>query len=75
MVATLNHNNETYNGSDIAWYETYGGDASTRVFSGGEHAWDILSESKQTITQGIYLFNVKDLTTGTIKQGRFVVIE
>lgn len=75
VVATLNHNNETYNGSDIAWYETYGGDASTRVFSGGEHAWDILSESKQTITQGIYLFNVKDLTTGTIKQGRFVVIE
>ena len=75
VVATLNHNNETYNGSDIAWYETYGGDASTRVFSGGEHAWDILSESKQTITQGIYLFNVKDLTTGAIKQGRFVVIE
>ncbi len=75
VVATLNHNDETYNGSDIAWYETYGGDASTRVFSGGEHAWDILSESKQTITQGIYLFNVKDLATGDVKQGRFVVIE
>jgi hypothetical protein len=34
-----------------------------------------LSESKQTITQGIYLFNVKDLETGTNKQGRLVVIE
>ena len=51
--------------------------AETRktVFSGGEHARDILSQSKQTISQGIYLFSVKDLDTGEIRQGKLVVID
>ena len=75
VVASINHNADTYNGSDISWFDTYGGNADNRIFSGGEHAWDILSESKQTITQGIYLFNVKNLETGEMKQGRFVVIK
>lgn len=75
IVATIKHDGDTYNGNDIAWFDTYGGNENAREFSGGEHAWDILSESKQTITQGIYLFNVKDLETGTNKQGRLVVIE
>ncbi len=75
IVATLNHDAPSYNGSDAEWFDTYGGDESTRIFSGGEHAWDILSESKQTISQGIYLFTVKDTGTGEVKQGRFVIIE
>lgn len=74
VVATINHNSATYNGSDIAWFDIYGGNEDNRIFSGGEHAWDILSESKQTITQGIYLFNVKDNATGTVKQGKFVIM-
>ncbi len=75
VVATLQHNSSTYNGSDIDWFSTYAGNADDRVFSGGEHAWDILSESEQAITQGIYLFTVKNTDTGDIQQGRFVVIK
>jgi len=74
VVARIEHNNETYNGSDIAWFDTYAGSEENRTFSGGEHAWDILSESKQTITQGIYLYNVTDKATGEVKQGRFVIL-
>jgi hypothetical protein len=44
------------------------------VFSGGEHAWDLLSESKQSVTQGIYLFSVKDLNSGTLEEGQFVLL-
>lgn len=75
VVATLDHDAGTYSGNDIAWFSTYGGDENDRVFSGGEHAWDLLSESGQSISQGIYLFSVKNTVTGDVKQGRFVVIE
>jgi hypothetical protein len=74
LVATLDHN-EDYDGSDAGWFDAYGGDADDRIFSGGEHAWDILSQSGQTIAQGIYLYNVEDLDTGNTKQGKLVVIE
>ena len=75
VITTIKHEASNYSGNDIDWFENFGGEPDTRIFSGGEHAWDILSESNQTITQGIYLFSVKDLLTGEIKQGRFVVLD
>lgn len=75
LVAELNHDGNTYNGNDTEWFSTYAGESEDRIFSGGEHAWDVLSQSGQTITQGIYLFTVKDKITGAMKQGRFVIIE
>jgi hypothetical protein len=74
IITTLNHD-ESYNGNDIRWYSDYAGNENQRVFSGGEHAWDILSESNQTITQGIYMFSVKDLSTGQTKTGTFTVLK
>ncbi|HUM46537.1 MAG TPA: hypothetical protein PLD84_06400 [Chitinophagales bacterium] len=74
VVAMLSHDSEDYNGADINWFENYAGSTDQRIFPGGEHAWDILSESKQTITQGIYLFSVKDLNSGIVQEGQFVVI-
>ncbi len=75
LVASLKHEGETYNGNDINWFEIYGGNEESRIFSGGEHAWDLLSESNQTITQGIYLFSIKNTDNGELKQGRLVIIE
>ncbi|HMX05319.1 MAG TPA: hypothetical protein PKE14_11660, partial [Chitinophagales bacterium] len=75
IVAELNHDAATYTGSDSEWFATYAGNEDERIFSGGEHAWNLLSESNQTITQGIYLFSVKDLDNGNIKQGRFAIIK
>lgn len=75
IVAELNHDAATYTGSDSEWFATYAGNEDERVFSGGEHAWNLLSESNQTITQGIYLFSVKDLDNGNVKQGRFAIIK
>ncbi|MEM7035958.1 MAG: hypothetical protein AAF570_03190, partial [Bacteroidota bacterium] len=63
-----------YDGGDIRWFETYSDTANTR-FSGGEHAWDLLSKDNQIIARGIYLFSVKDLSTGKIFKGKFVVIK
>jgi hypothetical protein len=65
---------EAYSGDDIRWFTTYSDPAKTR-FSGGEHAWDLLSKDNQIIARGIYVFSVKDLATGKIFKGKFVVIK
>lgn len=75
IVALLDHDAGTYAGGDAQWYNNFGGAPEQRVTPGGEHAWDILSESKQTITQGLYLFSVEDLQTGETYSGRFAVLE
>ncbi|MEO5674342.1 MAG: hypothetical protein ABIQ74_06820 [Chitinophagales bacterium] len=74
VVRVLHHNAPTYNGEDIQWFQVYAGDSVQRVMPGGEHAWDILSESNQSVMQGIYLYSVKDLNSGISHEGRFVII-
>ncbi|MDZ4757741.1 MAG: hypothetical protein SGJ10_06325 [Bacteroidota bacterium] len=74
VVRTLKHDAATYTGSDIKWYADL---SSTERFisPGGEHAWDLLSDSKNTISQGVYFFTVKDLDKGIVKTGKFVVLK
>ncbi|RPI18239.1 MAG: hypothetical protein EHM58_06340 [Ignavibacteriae bacterium] len=73
VVDKFNHDAKTYNGSDIEWFKTYGD--GTQKMSGGEHAWDLISNNDQAIATGLYIFTVKNLTTGFIKKGRFLVIK
>ena len=75
VVATLYHDAQTYKGQDAQWFQNYAGSEDERILPGGEHAWDLLSESAQTITQGIYLFSVKDTGSGIVQEGQFVVIK
>jgi len=63
-----------YDGSDTRWFETYSNPEET-VFSGGEHAWDLLSKDTQIIARGLYLFVVIDHDTGEKKRGKFVIIK
>jgi hypothetical protein len=74
MVDEFEHNQANYTGGDVRWFETYSDPTETQ-FSGGEHAWDLLSKDNQIIARGIYLFSVEDLDGGDIKQGKFVVIK
>jgi hypothetical protein len=74
LVANLTHNADTYQGEDSRWFQVYGKE-NKMVFSGGEHAWDMLSTSKTTITAGVYLFTVKDKKTGKVEVGKFAVMK
>lgn len=74
LVANLTHNADTYQGQDAKWFEVYG-NKDKMVFSGGEHAWDLLSNSKTTISMGVYLFTVKDTQTGNVEVGKFAVMK
>ncbi len=73
IVAVLDHD-ETYNGSEIRWFETYSREGN-QILSGGEHAWDLITKHDQAISSGLYLFSVKDKITGKIKVGKFLVIK
>lgn len=74
VIATLNHNSETYNGDDIRWFDNFS-DTENIVFSGGEHAWDLLSTTKNSISTGTYMFTVKDKNSGHVQVGKFVILK
>ncbi|MFN3529632.1 MAG: hypothetical protein ACK417_06895 [Bacteroidia bacterium] len=75
-VATLFHDSDAaFNGSTIGWYNNFGGDPNRVVMSGGEHSWDVLSDDKQNLASGLYLFSVKDLKTNEVQTGKFAIIK
>jgi hypothetical protein len=75
IVATLNHDaSEDFNGSNSGWYTNFGGDPDKTTMAGGEHGWDVLSDDKQSIATGLYLYSVKDLKTNDIQTGKFAII-
>ncbi len=74
LVDAFEHNAETYNGGDTKWFSTYS-NPDKATFSGGEHAWDLLSADTQVISRGLYLFVVRDLDSGNIFRGKFVIIK
>jgi len=73
LVDVFTHD-ETYQGRDSRWFSTYS-DPQNAVFSGGEHAWDLLSADNQIIARGLYLFVVIEHETGQKRRGKFVVIK
>ncbi|MFH2032925.1 MAG: hypothetical protein ABIJ40_20210 [Bacteroidota bacterium] len=68
------HHNQLSNGSNTRWFETFAKDG-TQKMSGGEHAWDLVTEDDQAIATGLYLFSVKDNGNGNMKTGKFLVIK
>ncbi len=73
LVDSFDHDAATYNGGDTRWFDEYS--RSEAQFSGGEHAWDLISESDQAVATGLYLFAVEDLDTKDVQRGRFLVIK
>lgn len=70
------HHDENYNGSDTRWFQTFGAENPDKnVFSGGQHAWDLLSLDSQIISRGLYMFSVEDLDSGKKTTGKFVIIK
>lgn len=59
--------------NDTEWFNTYSDPEATQ-FSGGEHAWNLLSKDQQIIARGTYIFTVHDLSSGKIFRGTFVII-
>lgn len=73
IVAKISHESNSV-GTNIGWFQTFSS-SSNQVFTGGEHAWDLISERDQAIATGLYLFTVKDNKSGEIKRGKFLIIK
>ena len=72
IVTTLKHDGPSYTG-DTRWYDDFS--AENRIQSGGEHSWDLLSDSGLSVAGGLYLFTVKDFASGDVQRGKFVIIK
>jgi hypothetical protein len=75
LIDEIDHNQE-YNGSDIRWNKTFGAENPDKnIFSGGEHAWDLLSQHTQILARGLYIFTVEDHATGKFYKNSFAIIK
>jgi hypothetical protein len=73
LVDQIEHDGASYNASDIRWFQTFSD--GTQQLSGGEHAWDLITQKDQAIATGLYLFTVKNKDTGEIQRGKFLVVK
>ncbi|MBR9974775.1 MAG: hypothetical protein KFF77_04285 [Bacteroidetes bacterium] len=73
LVKTLRHEGDDYNGDDLDWFARYAD--GTQRFTGGEHAWDLITDNDQATATGLYLFTVENLDSGNIQRGKFVIIK
>lgn len=73
IVKTIEHHQNS-NGSNLKWFQTYAS-GGKQVMTGGEDAWDLITNNDQAIATGLYLFTVKDTRTGNIKRGKFLIIK
>ena len=70
LVDIIQHD-ETYRGADINNIN----EQKYPVMAGGEHAWDLITMHDQATATGLYLFTVEDKSSGTIKEGKFLIIK
>lgn len=75
LVDVLDHDSD-YIGSDIQNID----DRKNPQFSGGAHAWDLITRHDQATASGLYLFTVENLDNesssfGKIKEGKFLIIK
>lgn len=73
IVKKIEHSG-TSNGSDLRWFQTFAKEGN-QIMAGGEHAWDLVTDSDQAIATGLYLFTVKDKNTGDIQRGKFLIVK
>lgn len=70
------YHDEKYQGEDIRWFETFGSEnLENNKFSGGEHAWDLLSSFSQIISRGVYVYTVENLSNGEVRKGKFTILK
>jgi len=73
LIYNFKHD-QNYDGSNAEWFNRFSNPEENQI-AGGEHAWDLLSNDRQIIARGLYVFSVEDLDTGDIRQGKFIVIK
>jgi len=74
LIDEFRHHGSSYRGEDVNLMQQKIGGSNT-VLPGGLHAWDLISSYDQAIATGLYFFSVKNVETGEIQTGKFVIIK
>ncbi len=75
-VHSFSHEAGVSDGADIQWFEQTGTTGATKPqFSGGQHAWDLLTAYEQPVAAGMYIVHVEDIQTGKTKTGKFLILK
>ncbi len=74
LIDEIRHDAANYSGADVNRL-SQGVASQKTVYSGGEHAWDLITRQNQAIATGLYLYSVKDDDSGEIYTGKFLVIK
>lgn len=73
IVAELRHEGSIVTGTaSTRWFRDFSDEQ--RRTAGGEHSWDLLSDANQVLSTGLYLYTVKDRSSGHIQRGKLVII-
>lgn len=78
LVRTIEHDAATYTGLEAAGIRPDNADLAqgrTLVTGGSMAGFDLLSEDRQEVSSGLYLFSVEDRDTGEAQQGKFLVLK
>jgi hypothetical protein len=77
LVDSFEHQGADYSGDGIQWFDRFAPDnqARQRVFAGGEHGWDLVTQDDQALASGLYFYTVEDRSSGQIQRGKFLVIK
>ncbi len=74
LVDSFKHNAHSYQGTDINNLKSVSARGNIE-FSGGEHAWDLITKWDQAVATGLYIFTVENLENGKIQRGKFLIIK
>ena len=75
-IASMPHDAGNNEGQDIQWFSQTGTTQTTApIFSGGIHAWDIITDSDQALASGMYIVKVENKESGRVKTGKFMIIK
>ena len=78
LVRTYEYDAATYRGTEAAGVSPDDADLAQGRFlvtGGSMLAFDLLSDNRQEIASGLYLFTVEDKTTGERQQGKFLILK
>jgi hypothetical protein len=78
LVRAYEYDAATYRGTEAAGVSPDDADlaAGRYLVTGGSMlAFDLLSENRQEIATGLYIFTVEDKTTGETQQGKFLILK
>ncbi|MFC1618881.1 hypothetical protein ACFL45_02950 [Candidatus Neomarinimicrobiota bacterium] len=75
-VQKIIHDAGSYSGEDVSQINA----KLNPKFSGGEHAWDLITHHEQEAATGLYLYTVKNIDKdspnyGKVKEGKFVILK